>query len=279
MQQVNRKSPIGAIVGLLIVAAIAFVIFRACAPRGQSGIPETGAQEGSLGRAFTAAQVDQNGCPVETTTQFGSSQPVIVGFTESEIPAGTSMFARLSYEGRPVEDTQEITADRDMTTCVWFEFRPSAGSGFDPGEYTAELFVNGNRADQVRLSVVDDGLAAPGAGGDLAGVQLGRLFTATEVDRNGCPVNFADRFERGEPVYVAYEQSRIPAGTEMFARLYFEGDPVEDTDPILADREMTTCVWFVFAPETGAAGLEPGPYAAEIFVNGRPVDQIEFDVR
>jgi hypothetical protein len=252
------------------------MVFRGCAP-GQSNIPQTGdQQEGSLGQAFTAAQVDQNGCPIDNTNQFGSSETIYVGFTQSEIPSGTSIFARLNYEGQPVEDTDEITADQDLRSCVWFEFQPTQG-GFQPGNYTAELFINGNPADELRLSVSQDSAGA--ASGGLAGVQLGRLWTTSSVDNDGCPNDFVDTFGPDEPVYLAYEQSRIPAGTEIFARLLYDGQTIEDTQPIRADQEMTTCFWFVFEPEAGAPGLDPGPYEAEVYVNGQLADQIRFDVR
>jgi hypothetical protein len=70
---------------------------------------------------------------------------------ESFIPAGTELFARLNYQGSPVEDTDVIRAERDRESCVWFIFEPQRG--FNQGNYTVELFVNGQRVDSLPLQV------------------------------------------------------------------------------------------------------------------------------
>ena len=281
MRQMGSKPSIGMILGLLAVVALAVFAFRGCNPT--AGIPGTGGavnqQEGQLGRAFVTDQVSQNGCPQGTTDQFSSTDTIYVGFTESDIPQGTSLFARLLREGEPIEDTDEITADSDLRTCIWFEFQPSGG--FEPGDYSAQLFVNGNPADEVEFSVgsAQGGLFGGTTNGTANGAELGRLFSSTQVDSNGCPLNSVDDFRPDESVYIAYERSFIPAGSQMFARLLREGQNVEDTDVITAERDINACVWFVFEAEQGTGGLEPGFYEAQIYLNGDPVDQVEFEVR
>lgn len=283
MQKIGGKNPIGMIIGLVVVVGLALLAFRGCAS-GTPGIPSTGndgvsEQEGQLGRAFAASQVSQDGCPVETTTRFESGDTIYVGFDESEIPRGTTIFARLSREGRAIEDAEEITADQDIRSCVWFEFQPGLSSGgFDPGQYSAELFINGNAADRVDFTVIQ-GSAGGQFNDDGSGVQLGRLSATTRVDRDGCPTDNVGAFRPDELIYIAYDQSFIPSGTEIFARLNYEGQALEDTDPILARQDMDTCFWFVFEPDTASAGFDPGMYETEIFVNGDLADQVQFEVR
>jgi hypothetical protein len=280
MQQIGRSRPSGLIIGVLVLLGLAFLVFRGCSPGGMSGIPNTGdraEQEGRLGRAFAASEMGRDGCPADSATRFDSFDTIYVGFEESEIPQGTSIFARLSREGRPVEDTEEVTADGDLVSCVWFAFEPAqASGGFEPGSYAAELFINGNRADEVSFTVTagGQGAAPQGGGSDL---ELGRLSTTTRVDRSGCPTDSVGEFRPDEAVYVAYDRSFIPAGTEIAARLVYEGDLLEETEPIVADRDLDTCFWFVFEPER--AGFEPGRYESEIWVNGDLAETIPFDVR
>jgi hypothetical protein len=107
-------------------------------------------------------------------------------------------------------------------------------------------------------------------------VDLGRAYTSSEVDQAGCPLDDVVEFYPDEPVYVSIDRSFIPRGTEMFARLYYEGQVLEDTDAIVADRDLDTCVWFVFEGSRG--GLQPGDYEADIYVNGQVVETLEFDV-
>jgi hypothetical protein len=109
-------------------------------------------------------------------------------------------------------------------------------------------------------------------------VTLGRLVSASGVDRDGCPTDTRSTFEPTEPIYVIAEGSDMPQGTSVFVRLYREGQPIEDAPEITADRDYdNTCVNFVFEP-TGSA-FDPGQYEAEFIINGNQADTISFDVQ
>lgn len=278
MQQLGKRSPVGMIVGLLVLVVLGALAFRACSPGANttSSIPQTGdqqAQQGQLGQPFAALRVDANGCPVNTTDTFYSTDTIYAGFERSQIPSGTGIFARLSQDGQALEDTDEITADRDLTGCVWFEFRPTGARGFEPGRYTVDFYINGNPADQIDFEVVDQGTGSS-QGGQTA-LDLGRLTTASGVDRQGCAIDREDRFRSGDQIYVAFDRSLIPAGTDLYARLIGDGRVLEETQTISAEQDMDTCVWFVFED---VRGLDPGSYEAEVVVNGSVADRVNFDV-
>lgn len=116
----------------------------------------------------------------------------------------------------------------------------------------------------------------PGTGNQAA-AELGRAYTSSEVDQSGCPLDDVVEFYPEEPVYVSIDRSYIPRGTEMFARLYYDGQALEDTDAIVADRDLDTCVWFVFEGSRGG-DLQPGDYEVDIYVNGQVVDTLDFYV-
>ncbi|MCL4248066.1 MAG: hypothetical protein KJ065_07945 [Anaerolineae bacterium] len=104
-----------------------------------------------LGQLVTATSVDRDGCPGEVTTRFAPDDSIYVVARETDVPQGTAVFARLYYEGQSREDTDEIVADSDMRVCINFVFENS--QGFDPGNYEAEFFVNGNSAGSVAFTV------------------------------------------------------------------------------------------------------------------------------
>lgn len=279
MQKAAKKSPLGMIVGIVVLVALGLFAFRACMPSAlpASGIPETGdtipnAQEGLLGQPFVAQSVDSAGCPLGVTGQFSPNESIFAGFERSDIPSGTSIFARLSQDGRALEDTDEITADRDIRSCVWFEFQPTDSRGFEPGSYTVDFFINGNPAEQVAFEV--GGGTGFGQGG-LAAIDLGRVTTTSGVDSQGCPIDREDRFRPDDEVYVAYDSSLIPAGTQMYARLVYDGQVIEETQAITADQDLESCVWFVFE---NFRGLDPGSYEAEVVINGSLADRLDFQV-
>jgi len=109
-------------------------------------------------------------------------------------------------------------------------------------------------------------------------VTLGQLVSAGNVDRDGCPTDARTSFETNEAIFVVAPGSDMPSGTNVFARLYRDGDPIEDAPEIVADRDYTnSCVYFTFEPDGSA--FEPGQYEAEFIINGNPADTIQFSVR
>lgn len=109
------------------------------------------------------------------------------------------------------------------------------------------------------------------------GIQLGRVVSAVGVDRDGCATSTATSFDTDDDIFVVAEDSDIPAGTQVFVRLYRDGQPVEDAPEITADQNYTnSCVNFVFEP---LEDFEAGNYEAEFVINGNAADTIQFQVR
>ncbi|HEX5691426.1 MAG TPA: hypothetical protein VFX76_15535 [Roseiflexaceae bacterium] len=114
----------------------------------------TDAQGTIFGRVVTAEQIGERNAPVNETSTFNAEQPRIYVVAEaSQLTSGTAMFARWSRDGKPFEDSQEITANKDyQNTYVEFHLEPVQGT-FDPGQYTVQLFVNGNPDKQANFTV------------------------------------------------------------------------------------------------------------------------------
>jgi hypothetical protein len=128
----------------------------------------------------------------------------------------------------------------------------------------------------------DNDRVVPGAGntGGVVNenVSLGNPTTALAVDADGCPVDETSDFGASDDIYVVAPNSTIPQDTGVFVRLYRDGEPVEDTREIVADRDYNdTCINFVF--ESNEGSFERGSYEAEFYVNGNAADTISFEVR
>jgi hypothetical protein len=107
----------------------------------------------NLGNPVTAAGIDRDGCPTNSTSTFNGNDDIYVVAPGSDIPAGTAVFVSLYHNGQRIEDAPEITADQDYTnTCLNFVFEPVDGP-FQPGNYEAEFVINGNAADTVTFTV------------------------------------------------------------------------------------------------------------------------------
>jgi hypothetical protein len=110
---------------------------------------------------------------------------------------------------------------------------------------------------------------------DDAGVSITRFASAQDTDVDGCPLDETSTFRRSEDVNV-FAIGAFPRGTTVFARLYYDGVPVEDTDTLIADQNYDeVCVYFVFEPTVTAEVFDRGPYIVEFFVNGVSAGSID----
>ena len=137
---------------LLVVALVA----SGCGLLNQSSGSGTATQGAQLGRIVTAESIDttRNNAPVNETNTFSQEQRAIYAVVEAQrIDPNTTMFARWSRDGQPFEDSQEIKADKQyQNTYVEFHLEPT-NKAIDPGNYTVQVFVNGNPAKQANFTV------------------------------------------------------------------------------------------------------------------------------
>jgi hypothetical protein len=142
---------IAIVFGVLALVLAIFLVVGSLA--GNQEVPVTGDGD-APGRIFVSSQVLDNGCPVEASVRFITNQPVYAGFEDSEVPSGSVVQARITQGGQLIAQSEEVTADENLQgRCVTFTFPPDAAQGFPPGDYTAELLVDGQLADQVQFTV------------------------------------------------------------------------------------------------------------------------------
>ena len=126
----------------------------------------------------------------------------------------------------------------------------------------------GNKAPTEFADVVDDN-----------GIQISNIVSAGAVNDMGCAVNENDSFDNTDQIYIVAEDSDFPEGTDVFVRLYREGNPIEDAPEITADQDYeNTCVNFLFVPESGTT-FDEGDYQAEFYVNGEASGSVAFVVQ
>ena len=107
-----------------------------------------------LGRVVMAEGIGERNAPIGETNTFDSSQDYIYVVAEAErIEEGTTMFARWFRDGQPFEDSSELTADRTYeNTYVEFHLE-TLQDRMEEGEYSVQLFVNGNPAETAEFTV------------------------------------------------------------------------------------------------------------------------------
>ena len=110
--------------------------------------------------------------------------------------------------------------------------------------------------------------------------QLGSAVMSRSIGDKNRPTAVTSSFDTWDEVlYCVVHADRIEEGARLYARWSYEGEPFEDTPEITADREYTdTYVEFHIAPSDFGA-LEVGDYTCKIYVNGNPVETVDFEIR
>jgi len=120
----------------------------------------------------------------------------------------------------------------------------------------------------------------PNSSGSTSGVNLGQLVMARSIDTNNhnAPVNATSSFNSTDTIYAVVPAIMVPSGTTLFARWSVNRQPTEDTSPITADRDYTnTNIEFHIAGTNGQP-LPTGSWTVQVFVNGNPGPQANFQI-
>ena len=107
-----------------------------------------------FGQIVTAEGIGANNTPVGETDTFNDTQDYIYVVAQANhIPAGTTLFARWYRDGDPIEDSSELTANQDYEdTYVEFHLE-NLQDRMETGDYSVQLFANGNPVDEVNFTV------------------------------------------------------------------------------------------------------------------------------
>lgn len=111
------------------------------------------------------------------------------------------------------------------------------------------------------------------------GAEFGQIVTAEGIGANNEPVQVTNTFDASQDfIYLVAEARRLDAGTTMFARWSRDGQPFEDSSSITADRDYSN-TYVEFHLENLTNRMETGDYSVQLFVNGNPVETVNFTVR
>ena len=110
------------------------------------------------------------------------------------------------------------------------------------------------------------------------GVSLGKVVMAEGIGEKNAPVKVTNEFSTSQDyIYVVAEADRIDKGTTMFARWYRDDKPFEDSSAITADQDYEN-TYVEFHLENLQKQMQKGNYSVQLFVNGNPVQKVDFKV-
>jgi|SRR5689334_15371847 len=104
-----------------------------------------------LDKITVTKSVNADKSPGETAASFGKKDTVYVSFWVADAPAGTELMARWSDpKGKQLTEDKVVT---DKAGSGYSEFHAAKKSGWAPGTYKVDLFLNGQPAGTVNFTV------------------------------------------------------------------------------------------------------------------------------
>jgi hypothetical protein len=146
----------------LALALFAVVVASACAkkeppppPPAPTAMPTvevpTPVPAARLDKITVTKSVNADKSPGETAASFGKKDTVYVSFWVADAPAGTELKARWSDpKGNQLTEDKVVT---DKAGSGYSEFHAAKKSGWAPGTYKVDLFLNGQPAGTVNFTV------------------------------------------------------------------------------------------------------------------------------
>jgi hypothetical protein len=107
-----------------------------------------------LGTLQTASVIAADHRPTTVTNTFTTSSTVYAVFAASNIAAGTNLYAQWLHDGQVYDNSAPLIADKAYkSTFVEFHLQPLPGKPYPPGNYTVQVYVNGNQRLQTTFVV------------------------------------------------------------------------------------------------------------------------------
>ncbi len=138
------------------------------------------------------------------------------------------------------------------------------------------IFTGGNATPTARVPTLPPNNSGLPNG---SGPQISSLTLTTAVAAGNNPANATQTFATNAAIIYAVADTRnIRAGDTFFARWSRNGQPVEDTKQLVADRAYPkTNTEFHIQPS--GQPFPAGNYSVQVFINGNPGPQAAFVVR
>lgn len=231
----------------LFIALAAFallVAMLACAVGGPPAVTDV----------VTAQSLDENYKPVNPTSSYQPEDVISLSVHVENLVVGSTVKVEYKLNGEPYEESS-LAADEAGSGYYGFTLTPTE-YGHMPGNYTADVYLDGTLVKTVAFTVAGDTKA------EILGVVLAKGLT-----EDSAPIDPTNTFLPSEVVNVSVEIKNMVAGSEIhLVYTYEDGQTVEQTSTI--DVTGSGYLGFTFTPS--AEGHPTGEYTLEVSLDGEP---------
>ena len=214
----------------------------------------------SIGDVVTAKSLDADYKPVDPTTTYGSDDTFYVSVQVNDLVVGTVVEVKYKF-GDEVYKKSSLTADEEGSG--YYGFQLSTEGGHTPGDYTAEVYLDGKLVKTVAFKVKASGPPS-----------IGEVVAAKSLDADYKPVDPTSTYSPEDVFYISVQVKNLVVGSVVDVKYKFEGEDYSDTS-LTADKFGSGYYGFKL---TAADGHAIGNYTAEVYLDGELQKTIEFSV-
>lgn len=214
-----------------------------------------------VGNVVVAKNLDADYKPVDPTSVYSTEETFYISVQVTDLVAGSVVKVDYILDGKVIKDSS-LTADKPGSG--YYGFQLSSDSGQAPGNYTAEVYLDGVLAKTVAFTV--DASTPP---------TILDVVAAKSMDGLNKPVRPTSKFNSIDTFYISVQVKNLAVGSVVDVKYKLDGSDYH-ASTLTADQSGSGYYGFSLTPPTG--GHAPGNYSVETYLNGTLVKTIEFTV-
>jgi hypothetical protein len=215
----------------------------------------------AIGAVVTAKGLDADYKPVDPTSTYSSDDIIYISVETNNLVVGSVVEVKYKLAGADYSNTS-LTADK--AGSGYFGFKLTAEGGHTPGDYTAEIYLDGKLDKTVAFKIVSSGPPSV----------IAVLATKT-VDADGKPGDPVTTFSPTDTIYVSVQVKNLVVGSKV--KVVYTSNGTSQDSTLTADKPGSGYDNFSLTPPAG--GNSKGDYKAEVYLDDVLVQTVTFTVK
>jgi hypothetical protein len=228
------------LIGILALA-LPFILSVVCE---SSGPP-------AIGEVVTAKSLDENYKPVDVTSSYQSEDTFYHSVQVKNLTAGSTVKIKYKLDG---ESYKESTVTAEEGGSGYYGFILESDSGYVPGNYTVEVYLDNVLAKTISFTVEGNGQA-----------EILDVVLAEDLDAEFKPVNPTTTYKTTDTITISVQIKNVKTGLEI-KLIYTFGDQTEEQ--MITTTAIAREGNFGFELNPPASGYPVGEFTVEAFLDG-----------
>lgn len=215
----------------------------------------------AIGEVVVAETLDADYKPVNPTSTYTSDDTVIsVSVEVQNLVLGSVVEVKYKLDGA---DYESLTSTADKEGSGYYGFTLTLEDGLLPGDYAADVYLDGKLAKSVTFKVEASGPPS-----------IGVVVSATGFDEFYKPVAPTSTYATSDTVYISVQVKNLVVGSEVTVKYFIDGEHADADTTLVAENAGSSYYGFSLTPP-----LPAGIYTAEIYLDDALFTTLAFSVQ